>query len=67
MLGRKGRRWGEEDLRLKGKGAGQKSGGKVREGACLKLGEESRQSDQEKGKVNGMTDSFHPTGKRSEE
>lgn len=47
MLGRTGRkcRWGEEDLCLKGKRAGPKSGWKVREGACLKLGEESTQSD----------------------
>lgn len=47
VQGRKGRRcrWGEEDLCLKRKGARQKSGWKVREEACLKLGEESRQSD----------------------
>lgn len=47
MQGRKGRRcrWGEEDLCLKGKGAGQKSDWKVRDGACPKLGEESRRSD----------------------
>lgn len=44
VLERKGRRcrWGEEDLSLKGKGAGEKLGWKVREGTCLKLGEESR-------------------------
>lgn len=47
VQGRKGRRWrwGEEDLCFKKKRTGQKSGWKAREEACLKLGEESGQSD----------------------